>query len=51
MVLGFTCDNKANHIKAQINHKPKSRHPEKQKKRKRAFYDKPVCPRLVLKAI
>ena len=31
MALGFTYNNKANHIKAQINHKPKSRHPEKKK--------------------
>ena len=33
MALGFTYDNKAKHIKAQINHKPKSRHPEKKKKK------------------
>ena len=34
MALGFTYDNKANHIQAQINHKPKSQRPEKKKKEK-----------------
>ena len=34
MALGFTNNNKANHIKAQINHKPKSRRPEKKKTEK-----------------
>ena len=34
MALGFTYNNKANHIKGQINHKPKSRHPETKKKKK-----------------
>ena len=37
MALGFTYNNKANHIKAQINHKPKSRHPEKKKNGKGPF--------------
>ena len=37
MALGFTYNNKANHIKGQINHKPKSRYPEEKKNGKRPF--------------